>query len=292
MKAKEHARNKLYNLKYCVQVRAGSTETQKKRSKPMKTHPLTTLTLLLAATSVQATGLNDTGLNQNQYSTDSALQNSEPASHPGQDPRFGRDAAAASGALVKIGGGMVGFDFTKVCNSGEAAGTGACPVNPALGSGANDWACTRDNVTGLLWEVKTDDNGLRDKDRFYTWYNSNASSNGGDPGIPTAGDCVNTACDTEKYAAAVNVTNLCGHTDWRLPRKEELRSLVDYSKSGVSQPTIDTAFYPNTRSLFYWSASVSASITFNAWGISFVAGHDDPFKLSGQNVARLVSSGQ
>ena len=29
----------------------------------------------------------------------------------------------------------------------------------------------RDNVTGLIREVKTDDGGLHDKDWTYTWYN-------------------------------------------------------------------------------------------------------------------------
>ena len=32
---------------------------------------------------------------------------------PRQDPQFGRDAAEAAGALVKIGGGLVGFDYTR-----------------------------------------------------------------------------------------------------------------------------------------------------------------------------------
>jgi hypothetical protein len=46
----------------------------------------------------------------------------------------------------------------------------------------------RDNVTGLIWEVKQDKDGTpdyanpHDADNIYTWYNSNSETNGGDSG--------------------------------------------------------------------------------------------------------------
>ena len=46
----------------------------------------------------------------------------------------------------------------------------------------------RDNVTGLMWEVKTDDGGLRDKDWTYSWYNPDATTNGGSAGYADYGD--------------------------------------------------------------------------------------------------------
>jgi hypothetical protein len=36
----------------------------------------------------------------------------------------------------------------------------------------------RDNVTGLVWEVKTADGGLRDQKWSYTWYDSVHNSRG------------------------------------------------------------------------------------------------------------------
>jgi len=33
----------------------------------------------------------------------------------------------------------------------------------------------RDNVTGLIWENKTDDGTIHDKNNQYTWYDSSSS---------------------------------------------------------------------------------------------------------------------
>jgi hypothetical protein len=47
--------------------------------------------------------------------------------------------------------------YTKIANNGANL-----PDSALLGTGPTDWACTRDNRSGLLWEVKTADSGLRD----------------------------------------------------------------------------------------------------------------------------------
>ena len=64
--------------------------------------------------------------------------------------------------------------YSKIANDGSLLADAA-----VLGTGAKDWACTRDNATGLVWEVKTDDGGLRDKDNTYSWYDPNPATNGG-----------------------------------------------------------------------------------------------------------------
>jgi len=214
------------------------------------------------------------------------------SSETGADPQYGRDAAAAAGVLPKTGAGAKGFDFTKICNSGETAGSGNCPAEPALGSGANDWACTRDNVTKRVWEVKTDDGGLRDKDWTYTWYNSDATTNGGNAGLQDGGSCFEAAtrdCDTKGYTDDVNATALCGFTDWRMPSREELRSIVDYGTRG---PAIDTTFFSNTPSLNFWSASAFADFIIGVWNVSFSNGGDDASHRSGTYRVRLVRGGQ
>ena len=73
-----------------------------------------------------------------------------------QDARYGRDAQAAAGPLTKIGAGATGFDYSKIANNGSTLA-----ANATLGAATTtDWACTKDNVTGLIWEVKTT-SGLR-----------------------------------------------------------------------------------------------------------------------------------
>ncbi len=63
---------------------------------------------------------------------------------------------------------------------------------------------------------------------------------------------------------------LGGHTDWRLPTKEELESIV---VKGRGAPAIDTVAFPNTPGAFFWSSSPDANTTDYAWGVSFYDGY-------------------
>jgi len=91
----------------------------------------------------------------------------------------------------------------------------------ALGAGPNDWACTRDDVIGLLWEVKVNNAAsLRHQTHTYAWYSTDGSINGGNPGsVSTASTCSSTLsqCNTQAFVAAVNAQGLCGFNDWRMP---------------------------------------------------------------------------
>lgn len=173
------------------------------------------------------------------------------ATYPRQDGRFGRDAAAAAGQLTKAGGGAKGFDYSKIANNGSVLSASA-----TLGSGLTNWACTRDNVTGLIWEIKTATNtDLRYSGHSYTWYNSNPLTNGGSVGNTGSNTCNATLpgslCNTEAYVTAVNAgSGLCSATDWRMPTRRELLSIMH---NGAYDPPIDTAYFPGTL-INYWSA--------------------------------------
>jgi|GEM_PF-1221132 Protein of unknown function (DUF1566). len=195
-----------------------------------------------------------------------------------QDGFLGRDAANAAGVLNKTGDGVAGFDFTRICNSGEVEGVGDCPnglTASNIGDGSNDWACTRDNVTGLIWEMKTGDNGLRGSAHTYTWYDGATGHQGNTTscaGLPIG------SCNTLNYTVAVNDANLCGYADWRLPTTEELLDLVDYgvARSGATIAAIDNDYFPNTRfgnelsNEYYWSGEEQSSS--NAWRVNYGAG--------------------
>lgn len=107
--------------------------------------------------------------------------------------------------------------------------------------------CIQDSSTGLIWEVKTDDDGLQDKDWTYTWYNTNSGTNGGVPGVDTAGKdtCGGhlKKCNSQAYIEQLNKNNYCGYSDWRLPEARELINLVDY---GREKPSINPVF-ANTK---------------------------------------------
>jgi len=232
--------------------------------------------------------INDTGItfcgDASTNTADCTAVAADGGGFPGQDARYGRDAQAAAGQLVKIGGGNKGFDFSKIANNGTVL-----PASAALGSGPNDWACTRDNVTGLIWEIKTT-SGLRSMNHTYTWYSSNSATNGGSAGTASGGICFATGrCDTEKYTADVNATGLCGASDWRMPKVKELESLVDF---GRTNPSIDPPYFPNTSSSDFWSGSPHASYSYYAWLVFFDDGNDYGGNRSLGYDVRLVRGGQ
>ena len=252
--------------------------------------------LLFAAVSAHAAGLPDTG--QDTCYNDTVADGvaaSDPASiardagtHPRQDCRYGRDAAAAAGQLTKTGAGAKGFDYSKIANDGSTLAAGA-----ALGSGATDWACTKDNITGLTWEVKVDDNELRDKDHTYTWYNSDGASNGGNAGSTGGNTCNATLpgslCNTEAYVTAVNAAGLCNAADWRMPTQRELLTLV-YADG--SSPSIDPTYFPNTQGSYFWSGSSYVPDPTVAWGVYFDDGNTFANSKASAYYVRLVRGGQ
>lgn len=251
--------------------------------------PLALIPVLLCASLTHAAGLNDSGItdcwNDTAVATSSVA--ADGGAHPRQDCRYGRDAAAAAGSLPKTGAGSKGFDFTKIANNGSLL-----PASAALGTGPSDWACTRDNVTGLIWEVKTA-SGLRSQSHSYTWYSSNSATNGGSVGWASGGTCATAGrCDTEKFVADVNAAGLCGASNWRMPTSQELVSIVDYSRT-YPGPTIDASYFPNTPSSYFWSASASARLYSYAWFVNFGYGYayGYGYKLRDAQV-RLVRAGQ
>jgi len=223
--------------------------------------------------------LNDTGIVTCVTSTGShvSCSDSKALTPSRQDAMQGRDYTANQGLLAKVGGSTPnngkanGFDFTKIGSNGQPLaiqnGTWNAGGSEAAGS---MWDCVRDNVTGLLWENKSDDNGLRDKDWTYTWYNSNIATNGGNAGTASRGRCFASGrCDTEKYVADVNAAGLCGHNDWRMPTRDELRGIPDL---GRVDPAIDSGYFPNTLSYNYWSGLPRAYDTSKAIYVSFSHG--------------------
>jgi hypothetical protein len=206
---------------------------------------------------------------------------SDEGTSPRQDARYGRDAAAAAGKLTKVGGGEAGFDFTALNASGQ-------PTPP--GSGATPHPCVRDNVTGLVWEVKTADGGLRDQKWTYTWYDS-VHNYGGNAGTASGGSCQTAGrCDTEKYVADVNAAGLCGFHDWRMPTRQELLGIVHM---GRTSPTIDPIYFPNTSaSSAFWSGSPNVGDSKLAWDVNFYYGRTYANVQSYDNHVRLVRSGQ
>jgi len=157
----------------------------------------------------------------------------------------------------------------------------------ALPDSADEWYQVKDNVTGLIWEVKTDDGSVHDKDNTYTWYDSHSSTHGPDVGTPGAGT------DTADFINALNSENTdsgyCGHTDWRLPTIKELSGLVDSGRS--NQPYINTTYFTQAQSSYYWSSTPDAGYSNSTWLVRFDGGGVDRGLKSYDCSVRAVRSG-
>ncbi|SJM92905.1 DUF1566 domain-containing protein [Crenothrix polyspora] len=198
--------------------------------------------------------------------------------NPGQDAQYGRDKTANNNS-----DGHAGFSFTKISSTGKV-----------LLASAKTWNCVKDNVTGLMWEGKTNDGRLHDMDWTYSWYEPNNKINGGFAGIQNGGLCsTKKDCDTYAYVKAVNKAGWCGHKDWRMPTVEELSSLTSFNRE---EPALDITYFPETNIDIFWSSTpyFVSFFSFNnyAWYVNFFRGHEN-YQINAYDYQiRLVRNGQ
>jgi chitinase len=233
--------------------------------------------------------LNDTGVIL--QATSSQVLSGYQANYPGQDGQRGQDIIHANGLSEKAGRGAQGFDFTRLDEIGDEADDDTAA-----------WSCVRDNITGLIWESKTDTftSTLHSNSHSYSWYQSD-----GEEGFDGDADGINTSCsinncNTKDYIAQVNSQGLCNFRDWRLPTHNELLSILHLGQSAA--PMIDTDYFPHTidastAPVWYWTQDASADgfsnqRAQNAWAIDFASGNDNFLNKSTAGRVRLVRAGR
>ncbi|MCF2948266.1 DUF1566 domain-containing protein [Paraglaciecola aquimarina] len=235
--------------------------------------------------------INDTGVYQQASNTQVLTNRSHVGDYPGQDGQRGQDVIHANNMSAKAGRGEQGFDFTKLDDVGDE-----------VDDPSQDWSCVRDNITGLIWEVKSAaiSANLYSNDHTYTWYQdaNNGEFDGDVSG--TVASCGLALCNTTEYVAEVNTQGLCNFRDWRLPTHEELLSIVHFGQQ--TAPLIDQTYFPYTTDMltppvWYWTQDSSAdgiatNGAHNAWAIDFATGNDNFLnKFTAANI-RLVRAGR
>jgi hypothetical protein len=231
--------------------------------------------------------LNDTGVTQ--LASNNVVGDDPQNLFPGQDGHRGRDIIFDNNALEKAGRGQQGFDYTRL----DAIGDQVDEDNVSF-------SCVRDNLTGLVWEVKEQGTNVNSVSNTYSWFFSD--NNGGFEGAvnPALANCGLAQCNTTAFVDAINATGLCGFFDWRIPTYQELQSILHLGKS--SGPLIDETNFPNTSDvttgpLFYWAREASADgpqgdAAQNAWAIDFSTGNDNFLNKSSAARIRLVRAGR
>lgn len=112
-----------------------------------------------------------------------------------------------------------------------------------------------DTLTGLLWEKKTDDATLHDKDELYAWSASGTAADGS---------------AFVGFLATLNQPGSCfaAECDWRLPTLAEIQSIADATFPNCGGPCVDPAFGPTTP-FPSWSAQSAPDPSF-AWSVTSV----------------------
>lgn len=157
------------------------------------------------------------------------------------------------------------FDMTRLNNDGS--------VNDGKDYVKQPWTCVKDNQSGLVWEVKVAEPGLQNVNNTYSWYDPDQSTNGGYAGKANGGVCAGSNCDTDSYIKAVNAKKLCGLTDWYLPSRFELNTIVDTSIP-LPGPTFPKAFFPESLAGKYWTDTTFKTRRAGAWVWRFDQGSD------------------
>ena len=138
----------------------------------------------------------------------------------------------------------------------------------------------RDSNTGLIWQKcsagQNNDSTCSGTVVRYNWYKASGTYD---------------ASNNPSSQDVCGSLNLGGHSDWRLPDKKELISIVDYAIP-YSGPTIRTAYFPNTLSSVYWSSTTYAYGPFYAWGVYFDYGGGNYGYKYGSYDVRCVRGGQ
>ena len=117
-------------------------------------------------------------------------------------------------------------------------------INPPSYESLGGGTMVKDNVTGLIWEVKTDDGTVHDKDDSYSWY------------------------DIGNFINVLNSQTFGGYSDWRIPTPLELQTILSYNKWN---PAIDEVYFPNCL-LDYWSSATALPFVHLAYPVSFDTG--------------------
>ncbi len=140
---------------------------------------------------------------------------------------------AVSTSLIPATGQATCYDTSGAIISCVGAGQDGSYINNPLSYADNGNGTITDNVTTLMWQ-KQDDGTTRNLANAITYCNGLA---------------------------------LGGYTDWRLPSRMDIITIVNF---GTSYPAIDTTYFPGTQSLSpYGASTIYASNTNFVWRVIF-----------------------
>ena len=242
-------------------ISSGSTNTNTDTTTTTSGSTANNTTTSTDTTANSGTGTSSSGTTTTDTNSNTGSSSTGTTTATGTDTSSGNtntsgSATGTGGGSTTIVGGTTssGTDNTTTTSTGNGTTTSTTPSSGryvkvgALGNelpaSASSWSCVKDTTTGLLWETKTDDGGLQDKDWRYRHFHNYAgyASTVDYNGKTLCQNIGGSSCDAYSYVQALQSTSLCGRSNWRLPIPEELLYLAQYG----SKPYIDLNYFPET----------------------------------------------
>lgn len=103
--------------------------------------------------------------------------------------------------------------------------------------------------------------------------------------------CAGTA-ETFSWASALQAAErhaFAGQSDWRLPNKNELETILEES---CHSPAINERVFPATPPAYFWTSSPYAGLATGAWSLDFGYGSANASVKTGSLNVRLVRGGR
>ena len=155
------------------------------------------------------------------------------------------DYTPAGRTCVDDGGSQLGASRSYgILTAGQHSGTTAITVNAKTDTHTNETVV--DKRTGLMWSRRES-------------ASVGATSNGQLEWDDTAGSDE----DVFEYCDQANLASLAGYTDWRVPNREELYSIIT---TETGEPFLDVTAWPSVlQGVGFWSSSTVEGVSANSY---------------------------
>lgn len=186
-------------------------------------------------------------------------------------------ATTLSAADTDLAAGNIALGVDIFGKTGTYAGAYALPDAGQTGSYTATFGEDHDYAPAAAQPNYTDNgNGTTTDNRTGLMWANNGTSPGCANGTYITWEAALVYCEGLTYA---------GFSDWRLPNNRELLSIINFQNNN---PAIDTTYFINTMSYFYWSSTSNSS---NAMEVLFTDGTSQAMGKANTLSVRCVRAG-